>query len=172
MKIVSLKCVHCGAGLEVKPDISDFACGYCGVQQQVERSGGIVALRRLEETLDDVKQGTSRAASELALRRLQADVAAICAKRDREVRALREADARNSALIGWAIIIGAIVAVVAYGWWSIPIIIGGVVFGFQFVTTVTKQVKRIEANAQAQIEPLMAQIARHQSIVDSYDFGT
>jgi hypothetical protein len=30
----------------------------------------------------------------------------------------------------------------------------------------------IEARAAARIEPLKEQIARHQSIVDSYDFGT
>jgi predicted RNA-binding Zn-ribbon protein involved in translation (DUF1610 family) len=44
MKIHSLKCVNCGAALEVKQDIENFACGYCGVQQQVERSGGTIAL--------------------------------------------------------------------------------------------------------------------------------
>ncbi|SFG54313.1 hypothetical protein SAMN05518865_113188 [Duganella sp. CF458] len=172
MKILSLKCVNCGAGLEVKEDINDFACGYCGVQQHVERSGGIVSLRRLEEALDDVKLGTNRAASELALTRLQADVAAICARRDSQVGALRAADARNSALVGWAIIAFAIFAIVMYGWWSIPIIVGGFIFGSQFLVPVTKRVKAIEANAAAQIEPLKTQIARHQSIVDSYDFGT
>ncbi len=172
MKILSLKCVNCGAGLEVKPDIDDFACGYCGVQQHVERSGGIVALRRLEEALDDVKLGTNRAASELALTRLQADVAAILAQRDNEVSALRAADLKNDTIIGWALLALSIFGVVQFGWWSIPIIIGGFFFGFQFFVPVAKKVKAIEANAEAKIEPLKTQIARHQSIVDAYDFGT
>lgn len=172
MKILSLKCVNCGAGLEVKPDIDDFACGYCGVQQHVERGGGIVSLRRMEEALDDVKLGTNRAASEFALRRLHADVNAICAKRDSEVKALRAGDDRHSTLVGWGIIIGAIIAIVQYGWWSIPIIICGLFFVSQTVKSVTKKVKKIEANAAAMIEPLQVQIARHQSIVDAYDFGT
>ncbi|HEY0586154.1 MAG TPA: hypothetical protein VGD52_08495 [Pseudoduganella sp.] len=172
MQVVSLKCVNCGAGLEVKPDIEDFACGYCGVSQHVERSGGIVSLRRVEETLDEVKLGTNRAASEFALTRLRSDLSAICAQRDKAIKSLREADARNSSLVGWGIIIGAAVAIWMYGWWSVPIIMAGLIFAFQVVKPVTKQVKRIEANAQAKMEPLMVQIERHQAIVDSYDFGT
>ncbi len=172
MKIFSLKCVNCGAALEVKQDIDEFACGYCGVQQHVERGGGIVSLRRLEDALDDVKLGTNRAASELALSRLHADVNAICARRDSEIKALRTADEKNNSLIGWGIIIGIGLAIYAYGWWSIPVIIGGLVFGSFFIKSVKKDIRMIEARAAARIEPLKEQIARHQSIVDSYDFGT
>ncbi|KQZ43890.1 hypothetical protein [Duganella sp. Root1480D1] len=172
MMIISLKCVQCGAGLEVKPEIDDFACGYCGVQQHVERGGGVVSLRRMEETLDDVKIGTNRAASEFALRRLHADLNAICAWRDSEVKALRKADDRNSTLIGWGIIIFAIYSIVQYGWWAVPIILGGLIMVSQLVQSVTKKVKRVEATAAAKIEPLQVQIARHQAVVDAYDFGT
>lgn len=172
MMIISLKCVQCGAGLEVKPEIDDFACGYCGVQQHVERGGGVVSLRRMEETLDDVKLGTNRAASEFALRRLHADLNAICAWRDSEVKALRKADDRNSTLIGWGIIIFAIYSIVQYGWWAVPIILGGLIMVSQLVQSVTKKVKRVEATAAAKIEPLQVQIARHQAVVDAYDFGT
>ncbi len=126
----------------------------------------------MEETLDDVKLGTNRAASEFALRRLHADLNAICAWRDSEVKALRKADDRNSTLIGWGIIIFAIYSIVQYGWWAVPIILGGLIMVSQLVQSVTKKVKRVEATAAAKIEPLQVQIARHQAVVDAYDFGT
>lgn len=173
MKILSLKCVNCGAGLEVKQDISDFACGYCGVQQQVERSGGIVALRRVEETLDDVKLGTNRTASELALARLQSDIAAIYAERDRAVSALRAADHKNNVFIGWGSILLVAFSVGIFGpLWGLPVIAVGIFFGSRFIKSVSKEIKTAKVNAEAKVAPLKAQIARHQSIIDSYDFRT
>lgn len=170
MKAISLKCVNCGAGLEIGPDTNSFACGYCGTQQMVERGGGIVSLRRLEDTLDEVKLGTSRAASELALARLKADAAAICARRDSEIRALRASDDRSSALLGWGIILGIAGAVAVFGWWSIPVIPVGLFFVVRSVKSASGDVKRIAASAEAQLEPLNTQIARHQKIIDAYDF--
>jgi ribosomal protein S27AE len=171
MKIHSLKCVNCGAALEVKQDIENFACGYCGVQQQVERSGGIIALSRIEAALEGVQSGTARAASELAVARLQADVWEICRLRDSQVGVLRAADDKNNVMVGWAIIIGVIAAISLFGWWSIPVVIAGLYFGSRFIKSVSREVKAVEANAQARIEPLKLQIAHHQSIIDAYDLG-
>jgi len=173
MKILSLKCVNCGAGLEVKQDISDFACGYCGIQQQVERSGGIVSLRRVEEALDDVKLGTNRTASELAIARLRADIAAIYTRRDNAVKVLRAADQKNKVFIGWGAGLLAVFSIGILGpLLSMPAIAVGVFFGSRFIKSTTKEVKAVQANAEAEAAPFKAQIARHQSIIDSYDFGT
>ncbi len=173
MKILSLKCVNCGAGLELKQDISDFACGYCGIQQQVERSGGIVALRRVEEVLDDVKLGTNRTASELAIARLHADIAGIYAQRDYALKALRAADHKNNVFIGWGALFLVAFSMGIFGpLWGMPIIAVGVFFGSRFVKSVSKEVRAVKLNAETKVEPLKAQIARHQAIIDSYDFGT
>jgi ribosomal protein S27AE len=172
MKILSLKCVNCGAGLEVKQDISEFACGYCGIQQQVERGGGIVSLRRVEEALDDVKLGTNRAASELAIARLQTDIAAVYAQRDSAVSALRAADHKNNVFIGWGSLFLVAFSMGIFGpIWGIPVIIAGFAFGSRFIKSVSQEVKAVKANAEARIAPLKAQMARHQAIIDSYDFG-
>jgi len=171
MKAISLKCVSCGAGLEIGQDTNDFACGYCGTQQLVERGGGIVSLRRIEDTLDDVKLGTNRAASQLALTRLKADAAAICAQRDSQIRTLRAADERSNKLIGWGIIAGTIAAIVMYGWWSIPIVAGGIYFVARSAKSVSGDIKKIAAAAEVKLEPLQSQIARHQKIIDAYDFN-
>jgi len=170
MKAISLKCVNCGAGLEIGPDTTSFACGYCGTQQLVERGGGIVSLRRLEDTLDEVKLGTNRAASELALARLKAEAAAICAQRDNEIRAIRASDDRGSTLLGWGIIIGVIAAIAMFGWWSIPIVAFGLFFVVKFAKSASGDVKKIAATAEEKLAPLNTQIARHQKIIDAYDF--
>ncbi|MTW10574.1 hypothetical protein GM658_08145 [Pseudoduganella eburnea] len=172
MKILSLKCVNCGAGLEVKPDICDFSCGYCGVQQHVERGGGIVSLRRVEEALDDVKLGTNRTASELAIARLHADIAAIYAQRDSALSALRAADHKNNVFIGWGFIFLVALSMGILGPWGIPVILLGAFFGSRFIKSVAKEVKAVKANAEAKSAPLKAQIVRHQSMIDSYDLGT
>jgi len=172
MKILSLKCVNCGAGLEVKQDISDFACGYCGIQQQVERSGGIVSLRRVEQALDDVKLGTNRTASELAINRLQADIAGVYAQRDHVVKVLRAADHKNNVFIGWGSILLVAFSFGIFGpLWGLPVIVVGVFFGQRFIKSVSKEIRAAQVNAEAKVAPLKAQIARHQSIIDSYDFG-
>jgi ribosomal protein S27AE len=77
MKVVSLKCVNCGASLEIGPHVDNFACGYCGTKQRVDRGGGIVSLRKIETTLSEVRQATDRTASELALVRLQGDLSSL-----------------------------------------------------------------------------------------------
>src|SRR5262249_5235979 len=40
--VVSLKCVSCGAALDVRPDDEVFHCRYCGSAQAVHREGGVV----------------------------------------------------------------------------------------------------------------------------------
>lgn len=172
MQVVSLKCVNCGAGLEVKQDIEDFACGYCGIQQHVERGGGIVSLRRVEETLDEVKLGTNRAASELALTRLRSDLSAVRAKRDKEVSAIRYAGSVINTLMGWGLFIVAVYGLTQFDFLSVPIIIAGLIFVIGAIRPRAKRIKQIEASAEARMELLREQIARHQAIVDSYDFGT
>lgn len=67
--VISLKCANCGAALEVNDTVGHLACGYCGVQQMVERKGGAVWLT-VEAAIHRVQAGTDRTAAELALQRL------------------------------------------------------------------------------------------------------
>jgi predicted RNA-binding Zn-ribbon protein involved in translation (DUF1610 family) len=75
MTIVNLKCVSCGAELEITGEMERFACGYCGSQQIVERRGGTVGLK-LAETVARIQEGTDKTAGELALVRLDKELAA------------------------------------------------------------------------------------------------
>lgn len=173
MKVVSLKCANCGAGLEIGPDIEQFACSYCGAQQVVERSGGIVSLRKIATTLNEVKQATDRTASELALKRLQAEAASIEARRDAEISALRAADEKSNGRIGLVLVVGAILSAVLVekvGWWSLSIVLIGAIIGWKSISTVSDKIVSVRRRAESQLAPLYQQIAHHQATVDSYDF--
>jgi hypothetical protein len=67
---ISLKCSSCGAGLNIPSDIDQLACGFCGIEQTVQRVGGIIALKPVTDALKQVQVGTDKTAAELALRRL------------------------------------------------------------------------------------------------------
>ena len=69
LKIIPMKCASCGSALEITPEMTTFACGFCGVSQLVERSGGTISLR-LSDAIKQVQVGTDKTAAELALKRL------------------------------------------------------------------------------------------------------
>src|SRR5581483_5742600 len=56
------------------PDITKFACGYCGKEQVVHRAGGIVALKMIGDAVAKVQEGTDKTAAELALQRLEREL--------------------------------------------------------------------------------------------------
>lgn len=71
---VTLACPTCGGKLEITEDVERFACGYCGYEHLVQRRGGIVTLRAVSEELAQIRSGTDRTASELAIQRLQKEI--------------------------------------------------------------------------------------------------
>lgn len=74
---VTLSCPSCGGKLQVTNDLERFACGYCGSEHIVRRSGGTVSLEPVLEKLDQLKSGVDRTASELAIQRLRNDINAL-----------------------------------------------------------------------------------------------
>ena len=73
--IVTLGCPTCGAKLQVTNDLDRFACGSCGNEHIVKRSGGIVSLKPVLDRLDQVRTGVDKTASELAIKRLTEEIA-------------------------------------------------------------------------------------------------
>src|SRR4051812_36316925 len=68
-EIVSVRCNHCGAPLQVPQDTHFFACTYCGTQLELHQSGGAV----FTQTIEQIDQRTQRMEAELQeLRRRQA----------------------------------------------------------------------------------------------------
>jgi len=60
--MVKLTCNACGGKLEITDDIERFACGHCGNEWIVNRSGGIVSLKAIEEQLSKVQEHTKETA--------------------------------------------------------------------------------------------------------------
>lgn len=56
--MVKLSCKSCGAKLELTDDIDRFTCAHCGSEWLVNRSGGIISLKALEENLEKVERHT------------------------------------------------------------------------------------------------------------------
>ena len=74
---ISLSCKSCGAKLDITEDIDRFACSYCGVEQIVNRSGGLVALNIVAEDISHIRGGVDRTTSELAISRLKQEISVL-----------------------------------------------------------------------------------------------
>jgi len=73
--IINLTCPSCGGKLQINNDIDRFACGYCGNEQMVVRSGGTISLAPVIDEIRQVSRGVDKTASELAIARLDREIA-------------------------------------------------------------------------------------------------
>ena len=71
---IPLNCLNCGGQLDVYDDMERFACGFCGTGMIVQRRGGTVSLKSVEEAIHKVQIGTDKTAAELALVRLNEEL--------------------------------------------------------------------------------------------------
>lgn len=83
--LVALRCVGCGANLQIASDIEMVACAHCGTGHAVERLGSTVALKRLGESVQRIQSNTDRVAAELALPRLYKELKEVEAERQRRL---------------------------------------------------------------------------------------
>ncbi len=74
---VTLTCPSCGGKLQITNDLDRFACGFCGTEHIVKRTGGVVALSPVVEGLRQVRVGVDKTASELAIARLKQEIAGL-----------------------------------------------------------------------------------------------
>jgi hypothetical protein len=72
---ITLSCPSCGHKLQITSDIDRFACAACGNEHIVNRSGGIVTLKPVIEGITKVQIGVDKTASELAINRLERELA-------------------------------------------------------------------------------------------------
>ncbi|NVD71268.1 hypothetical protein HUX88_11970 [Duganella sp. BJB1802] len=180
MKVLSLKCENCGATLDVGHAVSTVVCGYCRGEQLVERGEEDVSLREQQEMLDDASANLimRRMASEQAIERFESDIREICEERDNNIRVFQGAQSKKGCLGLSFLLVGIAVTLVLLDEYSIPLWFA-IPFGF-FLLALTgvfagpkkETEKTIEASAAAKMAPLKEQIARHQAIIDSCDYGT
>lgn len=71
---ITLSCPNCGGKLTITQDLERFACGYCGMEQVVNRGGGVISLKPVVEKLTNIQGGVDKTASELAIKRIKEEI--------------------------------------------------------------------------------------------------
>lgn len=78
---IIMTCQACGSKLQLPSDIERFACGNCGNEYIVKRTGGAIILAPIEEAIiggiEDVRVGVDKTASELAIPRLKDEISVL-----------------------------------------------------------------------------------------------
>jgi predicted RNA-binding Zn-ribbon protein involved in translation (DUF1610 family) len=77
---ITLSCPSCGHKLQITEDIDRFACAACGNEHIVNRSGGVVTLKPIIDSIQKVQVGVDKTASELAIVRLKNEIGEIESK--------------------------------------------------------------------------------------------
>lgn len=62
MSLIKLSCKSCGAKLELTDDIDRFSCAHCGSEWIVNKSGGIVSLKAVEESVKHIEKSSQATA--------------------------------------------------------------------------------------------------------------
>jgi hypothetical protein len=73
-RLVTLSCPNCAGSLTVGPTQDLFACGFCGANVKVERSGGTISLSKITDAMARLQRGADKTAAELALPRLKEEL--------------------------------------------------------------------------------------------------
>jgi hypothetical protein len=171
--MIPMKCAGCGAQLEIGTDMDIFACGYCGTNQKVERKGGTVSLRLIDDAIKQVQRGTDRTASELALGRLKQELTDAELERARRLKeeelaaATALSDSVSLAHVVRMIVffIGLFISIATVGWGAL---VWMLLFGW-YLTVAAKrpEVERaINDSADNEVARIKQQIEAHRKILD------
>ena len=88
---ITLSCPSCGYKLQITEDIDRFACVACGNEHIINRSGGIVTLKPVIDSIKSVQVGVDRTASEVAIVRLKQEIKELESEYSTADDALKEA---------------------------------------------------------------------------------
>lgn len=80
--LIKLTCPKCGGKLEILSELDWVSCGYCGNELILQRSGGVITVAPIINGLKEVKIGADRAASELAIVRLNGEISDLIRRRN------------------------------------------------------------------------------------------
>jgi len=97
MKSTALPCPSCGEVLKVPKDMETLACTRCGMQLTVERGKGYVSLKMLGEMKRQIEadtQAQERAASELAIIRLNQELGLLGTEKESLEEKIKEVERR------------------------------------------------------------------------------
>lgn len=164
----SLTCPSCGGKLQVSKDLDRFACGYCGNELIVRRSGGVVSIAPVIDSLKEVKVGVDKTASELAIVRLKNEIQNLAQQRD-EILEKYPSKTKMNILVPFTFLVG-LAAIV-----SSAIEIGAVILVLGIVLLYlasisdrgrTRLLKKEISPVLNALDEKKAALAKHQQLVD------
>lgn len=171
-----LKCAACGAPLEVTSDMEQFACGYCGTTQVVERRGGTVLLKVLGDAIAKVQSGTDRTAAELALRRLRGDLAVLESENRRRQSLQQSTQEDNNIFRATAALSGLFSGVLSYlmfkytdwGWSWVALAACILLIWWAIAGGPDKKnsIDKVDADRQAEHRSILKKIAEQEKILE------
>jgi uncharacterized membrane protein YphA (DoxX/SURF4 family) len=137
-----------------------FACAYCGTQQRVERKGGTIALRRLAEAVTAVQRGTDRTAAELAIARLDRNLAGLAAEQEEDSKNI-EKGVKAIVQVG---VVGGVIAVISGSQtWLVAVPVAVVAL---FVLGAAAATNR-RSQRRRQIDRIQEQIRAERSVIEA-----
>jgi hypothetical protein len=164
---VTLSCPSCGGQLEITSDIDRFACAHCGTEHIVRRGGGLVSLSPVVEGIHQVRMGVDRTASELAIPRLEKQVAQLEAMRR------RTPDQFNRYWLIGIVCALVFVGIAGYTWYETetlfcvaPLLIGAVTFAI-FALMANRRNKQLTDAIKQELAQKQAELDRHREIVST-----
>lgn len=174
LKTITLKCSSCGGNLEITPEMDNFACGYCGVSQIVQRRGGTISLKLLTDSISKVQIGTDKTAAELAIKRLGKEIVSAQENYSQTFMAQRRETENN---VKGFLIIGALSALILFGWIAsvsaflaavvtLSGIVGAIYFGYKRNESIRAKYKPKLEELDCQYKLLNKKMAQHRAIVD------
>ncbi len=177
-RFIVLTCQNCGAKLDVYDDMTRFGCSYCGFEMLVERRGGTVSLKAVEEAIEKVQISTDKTAAELALVRLKQELIA----KEREISSLALQSGRTTwgcfGTIGFAITLSFVGAIAdstrdtSLSAWLLAITVaaGGPLLFWLHHQGKKQSAKRLAgplATAKIELEELKRQIEKSREVANS-----
>lgn len=156
LSFVNLNCLNCGATLNITENIFEFACQYCGANQIVERTGGIVALKFLSDKIDRVQNSVDKTAAELKIQRYKGELEDL---EERHTK-LEETTGQLKSMINPIAIAGMVAGFAPFLLWAavinsiMPLLIAGVVDFVVFMMW-QKYLNRIDSEFKKASTPMI-----------------
>ncbi len=119
LNFITLSCPSCGNQLHITEDIDRFACAACGNEHIVNRSGGIVSLKPVIDSIKSLQLGVDKTASELAIVRIKKEIEELeralnNVTNEAEIRGYQNIEQNNSSLaLGITLTIGLLLIVIS-----------------------------------------------------------
>ena len=174
---ITLSCPSCGHKLQITSDIDRFACAACGNEHMVNRSGGIVTLKPVIDSIKKVQVGVDKTASELAIVRIDKEISQL----RQEIREISGIENKYAYVykelklpVGFVIVLSIVFAFVGSGLFQILCIVASIYFAAVLVIGRQRYKEEIEIILEEtkllkdKIETKLKERAEHQKIVSRY----